>query len=283
MRTSQEVMDAILDFAKQNDNIRMVGMEGSRVNRNIPRDSFQDFDVTYFVTDPSQLTGDDGWLWRFGNILMMQKPEDMELFPPEEPGYSYLMIFEDDIKIDLTILEEAQISEYLEQDRLRTVLLDKTGRGLAGIEPTDEEYWIGKPSARSFDDCCNEFWMLTSYVVKGLCRNEILFAIDHLRLMRDELLRMLSWQVGIDYGFDFSLGKNYKFLPKYLSEATWKRLLSTYQNDSCEALWEALFLCQELFRQSASCLADRFGYAYPEYDAKMTQYARRFEAAYRGR
>ena len=155
MRTSQEVMDAILDFAKQNDNIRMVGMEGSRVNRNIPRDSFQDFDVTYFVTDPSQLTGDDGWLWRFGNILMMQKPEDMELFPPEEPGYSYLMIFDDDIKIDLTILEEAQISGYLEQDRLRTVLLDKTGRGLAGLEPTDEEYWIRKPSARSFDDCCN--------------------------------------------------------------------------------------------------------------------------------
>lgn len=283
MRTSQEVMDAILDFAKQNDNIRMVGMEGSRVNRNIPRDSFQDFDVTYFVKDPSQLTGDDGWLWRFGNILMMQKPEDMELFPPEEPGYSYLMIFDDDIKIDLTILEEAQISGYLEQDRLRTVLLDKTGRGLAGIEPTDEEYWIGKPSARSFDDCCNEFWMLTSYVVKGLCRNEILFAIDHLRLMRDELLRMLSWQVGIDYGFDFSVGKNYKFLPKYLPEATWERVLSTYQNDSCEALWEALFLCQELFRQSASYLAERFGYAYPEYDARMTQYARRFEAAYRGR
>lgn len=60
MRTSQEVMDTILDFAKQNDNIRMVGMEGSRVNRNIPRDSFQDFDVTYFVTDPRHLTEDDG-------------------------------------------------------------------------------------------------------------------------------------------------------------------------------------------------------------------------------
>lgn len=282
MRTAQEVMDAILGFAEENDNIRMVGMEGSRVNRNIPRDSFQDFDVTYFVTDSGQLTGDDGWLSRFGKIVMMQKPEDMELFPPEEPGYSYLMIFEDDIKIDLTILEEEQITGYLEQDKLRTVLLDKTGRGLAGIEPTDEEYWIRKPGARSFDDCCNEFWMLTSYVVKGLCRNEILFAIDHLQLMRDELLRMLSWQVGTDYGFRFSVGKNYKFIAKYLPDTTWKRVLSTYRNDSGEAVWEALLLCQELFRQSASRLADRLGYAYPEYDARMTQYTRRFEAAYRG-
>ena len=206
----------------------------------------------------------------------MQKPEDMELFPPEEPGYSYLMIFEDDIKIDLTILEEPRISEYLEQDRLRTVLLDKTGRGLAGLEPTDEEYWIRKPGARSFDDCCNEFWMLTSYVVKGLCRNEILFAIDHLQLMRNELLRMLSWQVGTECGYGFSVGKNYKFLPKYLPETTWKRVLSTYRNDSCEAVWDALLLCQELFRQSASHLAEQFRYVYPEYDARMTQYTRRF-------
>lgn len=276
MRTPKEVMDTILDFARQNDNIRIVGMEGSRVNKNIPRDSFQDFDVTYFVTDPCELTGSDEWLERFGEILMMQKPEDMELYPPQEPGYSYLIIFEDGIKIDLTILEEPQISEYLEQDKLRTVLLDKTERGLMGIEPTDEEYWIRKPSACSFDDCCNEFWMLTSYVVKGLCRNEILFAIDHLQLMRDELLRMLSWQVGTEYGFHFSVGKNYKFLGKYLPDTTWKRVLSTYRNDSCEAVWDALFLCHELFRQSACGLATQLGYAYPEYDAKMTQYTRRF-------
>lgn len=276
MRTPKEVMDTILDFARQNDNIRIVGMEGSRVNKNIPRDSFQDFDVTYFVTDPCELTGSDEWLERFGEILMMQKPEDMELYPPQEPGYSYLIIFEDGIKIDLTILEEPQISEYLEQDKLRTVLLDKTERGLMGIEPTDEEYWIRKPSTCSFDDCCNEFWMLTSYVVKGLCRNEILFAIDHLQLMRDELLRMLSWQVGTEYGFHFSVGKNYKFLGKYLPDTTWKRVLSTYRNDSCEAVWDALFLCHELFRQSACGLATQLGYAYPEYDAKMTQYTRRF-------
>ena len=142
--------------------------------------------------------------------------------------------------------------------------------------PTDEEYWIKKPGPRSFDDCCNEFWMLTSYVVKGLCRNEILFAIDHLQLMRDELLRMLSWQVGTEYGYGFSVGKNYKFLWKYLPEATWKRVLSTYRNDSCEAVWEALFLCHELFRESALYLAGHFRYAYPEYDDVMTQYAKRF-------
>ena len=41
-----------------------------------------------------------------------------------------------------------------------------------------------------------------AYVIKGLCRKEILFAIDHFnQIVRHELLRMISWKVGIETGF----------------------------------------------------------------------------------
>ena len=42
MRTQEEFMETVLGFAREAENIRMVGMEGSRVNPNIPKDSFQD-------------------------------------------------------------------------------------------------------------------------------------------------------------------------------------------------------------------------------------------------
>lgn len=29
-------------------------------------------------------------------------------------------------------------------------------------------YHVRKPSAREYDDCCNEFWNVTPYVIKGL-------------------------------------------------------------------------------------------------------------------
>ena len=193
MRTPEEMLNAIIQFAEKNENIRIVGMEGSRVNENIPKDPFQDFDITYFVTDINKFTANDDWLSFFGNIVMMQKPENMELFPAVEDGYSYLIIFDDYTKMDLTLLEESQFSDYLKQDKLRKIILDKSGDSHADVIPTDEEYWIKKPTARSLDDCCNEFWNLTSYVVKGLCRREILYAIDHLQLMRDELLRWERW------------------------------------------------------------------------------------------
>ena len=45
----------------------------------------------------------------------------------------------------------------------------------------------------------------------------------------NELLRMLSWKVGMEYGFGFSVGKNYKFISRYLAKETWDMLMSTYR------------------------------------------------------
>ena len=162
MRSAEEMLDAVLSFARADDRILAVGMEGSRVNVNIPPDAFQDYDITYFVRSIGAFTGDDGWLARFGRPLLVQKPEDMELYPAEEPGYSYLMLFDDYVKLDLTLLEPKDLPAYLAQDRLRTILLDKCGLVGPLPPPTDADYWLQKPSARALDDCCNEFWSLAA-------------------------------------------------------------------------------------------------------------------------
>ena len=62
MRSEKDVYDTILSFAKTDERIRMVTLEGSRTNINIPPDDFQDFDITFFVTDMQSFTGDDKWV-----------------------------------------------------------------------------------------------------------------------------------------------------------------------------------------------------------------------------
>ncbi|MGH2227178.1 aminoglycoside 6-adenylyltransferase, partial [Enterococcus faecalis] len=73
---------------------------------------------------------------------------------------------------------------YLLVDRLLLavveVLSDKDCRIKRDIVQTDIDYHVRKPSARVYDDCCNEFWNVTPYVIKRLCRKEILFAMNHL-------------------------------------------------------------------------------------------------------
>ncbi len=112
MRSEKQVYDTILGFAEADERIRVVTLEGSRTNVNIPPDDFQDYDITFFVTDMQSFTADDEWLNVFGERFILQKPEDMELFPAEEKGFSYLMLFCDDVKMDLTLLPLELLDEY---------------------------------------------------------------------------------------------------------------------------------------------------------------------------
>lgn len=281
MRSEQQIYDTVLNFAMGDERIRVVTLEGSRTNINIAPDDFQDYDITFFVTDMESFTANDERLAVFGERLILQKPEDMELFPAEEKGFSYLMLFSDDVKIDLTLLPLELLKEYFTWDKLVKVLLDKDRRAGLQPEPTDMDYHLRRPTERMFDDCCNEFWNTVPYVVKGLCRRELLFAIDHMNdVVRRELLRMLSWKIGIERGFDFSLGKNYKFMERFLPVKLWERLMSTYRMDSYEQMWAALEQCMELFREVSAETAGRLGFGYPDYDKNISGYVARQKARY---
>ena len=273
MRTEKEIYDLVLNFAFQDERIRIVTLEGARTNVNIPKDNLQDYDITFFVIDMGEFLKSDDWLSVFGNRIMMQKPEDMELFPPEEKGFSYIMLFDDGVKIDLTLLPVSMLEEYLTRDKLVKIMLDKDNMIKTEIVPTDEDYYIKCPTERKFDDCCNEFWNVATYVSKGLLRGEILFAIDHMNeVLRQELLRMISWYVGTEKGFNFSLGKNYKFLDKHISKELWDNLLNTYSMSSYEEMWKSFDLCLCLFKKISKKVADSLGYNYPDYDENVTKY-----------
>lgn len=112
MRSEQEMMQMILDYAKNDDRVRAVGMNGSRTNPNAPKDRFKDYDIVFLVTDMNSFIGDNDWVDCFGSRIIMQTPEDMKLLPPELDGnYSYLMLFSDGNRIDLTLcpVEKKQI------------------------------------------------------------------------------------------------------------------------------------------------------------------------------
>jgi len=275
MRTEQEMMNMLIDFAANDDRIRLATLEGSRTNRNIAPDAFQDYDISYFVTDMDSFKENDRWLDRFGSRIMMQKPEDMELFPSElGNSFSYLILFEDGNKLDLTLIPMNEVDDYFaNSDGLVEVLLDKDRLIKNEVVANDRQYWINKPTAREFDDCCNEFWMVSTYVVKGLARKEILFAIDHLHeIARPNLLRMMAWHIGAERGYTFSVGKNYKFIDRYLPNEDWETLLSTYSGNSYPNMWQSLFTCYELFRKYSKAVAESLGYKYPDYDEAITRY-----------
>ena len=109
MRTEQQILDLILETARCDERIRAVIMNGSRVNPNAPRDPFQDFDIVYIVTDVAPFRHNLEWIRRFGDLMILQMPEEMSDPPPSGEGFfTYLMQFMDGNRIDLGLFTLSQ-------------------------------------------------------------------------------------------------------------------------------------------------------------------------------
>jgi aminoglycoside 6-adenylyltransferase len=267
MRGEQEMLELIVETAKQDERVRAVMMNGSRANPNAPRDLFQDFDIVYFVTDVDSFRNDPAWIDRFGERMILQTPELMEDPPPANDGtFAYLMQFIDGNRIDLSLVPVAQFEAHL-HDSLTILLLDKDGRFPPFAPPSDRDYLPTPPSAKLFADCCNEFWWVSLNVAKGLWREEITYAKTMLDVyVREQMMKMLFWYVGDKTNFSVSPGKMGKYLKKYLDPELWKLLEKTYADADIEHSWDALFAMCELFRLTANPVAAHFGFAYPRGD-----------------
>jgi aminoglycoside 6-adenylyltransferase len=269
MRSEQEMLELIINTAQNDERIRAVIMNGSRANPNAPRDVFQDFDVVYVVTDMAPFREDPDWIKRFGELMILQMPEAMQGSPPREDGvFTFLMQFTDGNRIDLGLLPIAKLDQRKE-DSLSVLLLDKDGLFQPFAPPSERDYLPRPPTAKAFFDCCNEFWWVCPYVAKGLWREEITYAKYMFDMaVREQLLEMLSWYVGVKTQFSRNPGKFGKYLSQYLEPELWDMLLKTYADASYDHTWEALFTMCALFRLVATQVAEHFGFDYPHGDDK---------------
>ena len=264
MRSEPQMLSLILHTAREDDRIRAVIMNGSRANPNAPRDIFQDFDIVYLVTAVEAVKADPSWIDIFGERMILQLPDDMT-DPPPEPGdsYAYLIQFMDGNRIDLTLFPIAQMHK-LDRDSQSILLLDKDGIVEPFPPPSDRDYLPQPPTAKQFFDCCNEFWWVSPYVAKGLWREEITYAkwmTD--QAVREQMMKMMTWYVGMQTSFTKSPGKMGKYLEQLLEPELWAMLLKTYSDAEYDHMWEALETMGALFRRVAIPVADHFGFEYP--------------------
>lgn len=267
MRSEQEMLELIVETAKGDDRIRAAIMNGSRANPHARRDIFQDFDVVYLVNDVASFTDDHAWIDRFGELMILQMPDAMGDPPPVNDGrFAYLMQFTDGNRIDLTLFPVSNLHE-LRRDSLSLLLLDKDGLVEPFPAPSESDYLPKPPNAKAFSDCCNEFWWVCTYVAKGLWREEIVYAkfmFD--RVVREQLMKMLTWHVGVQTRFLRGPGGYGKHLRQYLEPALWAMLEKTYSDAGSENTWDALHVTCDLFRVAANQVADHFGFDYPRGD-----------------
>ena len=266
MRTDHEILDLILQIAKKLQ-VAAVALSGSRTDGQAPKDKFQDYDVVYVVDDLDTLTSNLAWLDQFGKRIIEQE---------DTLGHRrlYLILFEDGNRIDLTLCPKDHINEWVDSEAGFTVLVDEKDL-FESYSPSPQRFWTSPVSETDFEKTCNEFWWVSAYVVKGICRKQIIYATDHLYgICQQELLKILAWQVASDRGA-VDIGKNYKYLFNYLPIEKEKEFSALLDFSSLDKITQTLFATMQLFHQEAQYLAQKMGFKYKKEAAeKMIEYAK---------
>ena len=263
---NQEQMLRLILQVPENIQVEAVAMSGSRTDTKALKDEFQDYDVVYVVDDLDNLTRDLSWLDRFGKRIIEQ---EVTL------GHRrlYLMLFEDGNRIALTLCPKEDINEWVDSEACFTVLVDDKGL-FESYSPSPQRFWIHPASETDFKKACNEFWWVSAYVVKGICRHQVIYATDHLYgICQQEFLKILAWQVASDRG-KVDIGKNYKYLFNYLPAEQKKEFSDLLDFSSLDKITESLFATMQLFHREAQRLAHKMGFDYDmEVAEKMIEYA----------
>lgn len=265
MRNKEEIFKLITGIAQNDSRIRAVILNGSRANPRIREDRFSDYDIVYIVNELSSFISDHSWIDVFGKRIILQMPDQM-IIPAtdncdEKLSFGYLMLFKDGYRIDLTLFPADKVKDHFSPGSLSNVLIDKDNLFSSLPEASDKDYIIRKPTQKEFTDCCNEFWWVSTYVAKGLCRKEITYAKYMMENpVRNMFMQLLEWYVGLQTGFSVSFGKNGKNLEKYIELDLWKRILKTYADAENENMWASLFIMIETFSEIAQIIASRLNF-----------------------
>ena len=261
MRSTEEMLRLITDVAERDENVRAAVLSGSRADISRPKDVYQDYDVAFLVKDLTPYFNNPCYIEKiFGKALIMQLPDlndnpDLSWVTAEH--FTYLTIFEDGIRLDLTFT--TTMPDWGNEPM--KVLLDREGHLSDNLD--NECYMVKRPTQSEFSACCNEFWWCLNNVAKGLKREEIPYAKSMFELtLRPQLNKMVSWYIGTISDFSVSTGKLGKYFKKYLPDNIYGKYLKTYTTSDPARIWTSTINTCKLFSDLARIVAQDLGLDY---------------------
>lgn len=241
-------MQVLLDFFESNDDLKVFGMNGSKINKNIPDDIFKDYDVVFFTENVSKYKNDAAFLKRFGDILLFTEPEIETTAPlfPDGNGYIYLVQYTNGTRIDIQFRSLDMLDEYLKEDSLTEIIADKEGLIAVVPAPNDSDYWLAQPTAITFEKSVKEFWWELNNTLKATIRGEFLLAQFYLNLTREELILLMTWEIALSHGYEKNYGKKLTQVLNYLSIEEQELLTGTFDTSSSEKIYRSLQQMKQL-------------------------------------
>jgi aminoglycoside 6-adenylyltransferase len=279
---AEPMLDRVLEWARGNEQVRAVILEGSRANPRSKVDAFSDYDITFVVRDVSPFHRNDAWARWYGAPLISWG--DRHVSGGIE-NTMRLVIYEDGSRIDHCFWQPEALRVIKERgwlppilDTGYQVLLDKDGITDGLPAATHDAHVPNPPDEATFFEYIDDFWIDAAYVAKNLCRDELLPAKHALStmIMQAHLRRLLDWRAAIEAEWNEPSGIFGRGLKSKTAKQLWARLEALFVGSTHAENWRALLDAFDLHRELASDVAQALGFTYPqERDAAVRTYLER--------
>lgn len=270
MKVREEKLEAIIEWAKKNKDVRALLLTSSLANPLAPVDDFSDLDIELVFDNHSKYILEKDWVMNFGNPIAIIE-EDETFF--EGIHAMKMVLFEDGVKIDFKLYNKSNFLRETKHQRLPEdwdigyrILMDKDGITEQMQQPTYQISLIRRPFREDFLKIINDFWWDTTYVAKCLARNEIFYAkyMSETVIRTEYLVPLIEWYIAADHDWNITTNKHGRLFKKYLNQEIWNKIELTFSGSSIEDNWNALFAMADLVSETGNNLAEKLGYIYPK-------------------
>ena len=271
LRILDEELEKIIEFAKNDKNIRALVLQGSYVNKSALIDEFSDLDPLFYVDDLDKFINDDAWKKQFGYPISCFNDEGE--YKDNLKWYTRLTIYSDGFKIDFGF-QSVKLAKYANDMPLYKIYLDKDNILPEPEVYDDRKFYIKKPTEEEFLDRMNTFFFDTSYIVKSLLREEFAFEkYIEAEIHENKIIKLLEWYIAIKNDFLVNTGIYGRYFKKYLSEDEWQMFLATFSDCDKHNVVKSLFAKFDLVRYLGKYIAKNLNYKYPaKHERDMYEY-----------
>ncbi|EAJ6885352.1 adenylyltransferase, partial [Campylobacter jejuni] len=260
---------------------------GSRVNKKAKKDKYQDYDISFFLKSKNlrkllnlnkskdiKKAKLPKFIKNFGEILFYQAPESFEFYKADLPKnwVSFLVIFKNGVRIDFKFIPLKSLKHYYKFEPLSKALIDKDQR----FKKTQNEnvFCIKKPTEKDFDEICNEFYFTFTKLEKALLRKQFIMSNYLLNSMRETLFDMLSFKVGLKFGFEIWLGKQNTDILNFLKQKEIKIILNSFNTTSLEQIEKTRKKLENLFHKNTKFVVKKNGFKLFSYRKNVKKYCK---------
>lgn len=265
-----EELEHVIAWAKADDNIRAVILEGSCATQ-YHEDALSDYDLNIYTHHPEQYLNDAQWIYDLGDVILYKKTQ-FAFYDDVIP--MRLVLFRQRRRIDFSFWSPTVLADlthgrkiYESYQNGYRVLVDKDQQAVSLPVPDGTGFVVAPPDRAQFMQTLYDVWFEAYAAARQLARGDVWYAkLIENRSFKDGLFMMALWHHQSTRAWlpDPTLHLWGKRFEHWASEDLRAAIAEGFSPYDVEATWRSVLNMVELFNRLARDTAAQLHIPYPE-------------------